>query len=316
MQREACPALAPFVALLWADDRAVIPGDTAGAGHPRGPCDMPTGQRGPSSPRTAFVREHVLPTGFTHVVFRTACGEGVRVLDSTDSPGPGALLPHALVGGPRSRFYARQATPASRSAGVLLRPGAVRALLGIPAHAVAGQHVALADLWGGRAAEAHDELMSIADPALRLARLEGMLLAQLGAGLTGSVARPAVALSPAVHPAVLQAVRGLSDASRVSPWVQDMSHRHFIQLFRDAVGLTPKAFARVQRMRAAMHAAAQPGAALAQVAAAAGYADQAHFHRDVREIAGISPAALLRLAPGGGSHVPVPAGQISSRQKR
>lgn len=308
MQREPCPALVPFVALLWADDHPVDLSDAARFDDDQGDRQEKQG---------ALVREHVLPTSFTHVVFRSAGGAGVRVLDRTDSPGAGTLLPGAVVGGSRSRFYARQASPATRSAGVLLRPGAARALLGVPAHAVAGQHVALADLWGGRAAETHDELMGIADPAQRLARLEGLLLEQLGAvGGFDPAERLAMVPQLPLHPAVLQALHGLAHGSRVSPWVQDMSHRHFIQLFRDAVGLTPKAYARVQRVRAALRAAVQPGAALAQVAMAAGYADQAHFHREVREIAGVSPAMLIQLAPGGGSHVPVPAGQICSRHKR
>lgn len=306
MQREPCPALAPFVSLLWASD------------HPAEPIEARTrGNRWEQSDlHAALVVEHVLPTGFTHVVFRSAEGAGVRVVDRSNCRSEGTVLPSAVVGGPRSHFYARQATPAHRSAGMLLRPGAMRGLLGVPAHAVAGQHVALADLWGERAVDAQGELMAIADPAQRLMRLEGILLERLGAVWgVDSVAR-AVVPQPPLHAAVLQAVRGLADASRVSPWVQDMSHRHFIQLFRDAVGLTPKAFARVQRVRTALRVAAQPGFVLAQVAVAAGYADQAHFQRDVREIAGVSPARLLQLAPGGGSHVPVPAGQICSRQKR
>ena len=261
-----------------------------------------------------LVREHVLPTGHTHIVFRSPAGPGVQLLDGTGSAVSGTALPSAVVGGPRTRFYARQAGLALRSAGMLLRPGAVQRLLGVPAHAVAGQHVALADLWGEQALEMHEELMAIADPAQRLIRLEAILLDMLGTVATDPLRGARPASSSLAHPAVLRAVRGLSEAGRVGPWVQDMSHRHFIQLFRDAVGLTPKAFARVQRARAALRAAVQPGAVLAQVAVEAGYADQAHFQRDVREIAGVSPAVFVKLAPSGGSHVPMPPSQNNSRQ--
>ncbi|WP_435823673.1 helix-turn-helix domain-containing protein, partial [Micromonospora haikouensis] len=66
-------------------------------------------------------------------------------------------------------------------------------------------------------------------------------------------------------------------------------HRRCQALF----GYGPKTLARILRMRRAL-ALARAGTPLAEVAAASGYADQAHLSRDVRDLAGVAPAALLR----------------------
>ena len=66
-------------------------------------------------------------------------------------------------------------------------------------------------------------------------------------------------------------------------------HRRCRHLF----GYGPKTLARILRMRRAL-ALARAGTPLAEVAAHAGYADQAHLTRDVRDLAGVPPGVLLR----------------------
>jgi transcriptional regulator GlxA family with amidase domain len=51
---------------------------------------------------------------------------------------------------------------------------------------------------------------------------------------------------------------------------------------------------RLQRVLALAGRSAPPDAALAALAAAAGYADQAHMSRELQALAGQSPRALLR----------------------
>lgn len=301
MQRAPGAALLPYVALMWAQDQPDTHATTValdrgevGDGGGRG-CRPHL-----SALPAAVVAEHVLPTGFTHIVFRSSPAPSVQLVER--SPGRELrTLPDAVIGGPRDSFYLKKASKPLRSVGVLLRPGSVRTLLGIPAHAIAGQHVGLADVWGPYASELRDELLAIACPVQRLARLEAVLLERL-------IAASAVEKGVSMHPAVAQAVRGMAETARVGPWVQDMSHRHFIHLFRDAVGLVPKAFARVQRVRSALQQATLPGAVLAQVAAQAGYADQSHFHRDVRAVTGVSPSVFVKLSHDGGSHLRLPGG--------
>ena len=80
-----------------------------------------------------------------------------------------------------------------------------------------------------------------------------------------------------------------------------VSERHLRRVFRDAVGVSPKAFARLTRFRHAVRAARErTPASWASIAAAAGYYDQAHLIAEFRAIAGVTPRALLgelRAAP-------------------
>ena len=81
------------------------------------------------------------------------------------------------------------------------------------------------------------------------------------------------------------------------------SHRHFVKQFTEQIGLTPKVLARVLRFgQASQRLADAGGGHLADIAADCGYYDQAHFTRDFRAFAGVTPTQLLasRLPNRGG----------------
>ncbi|MFS2055915.1 helix-turn-helix domain-containing protein, partial [Variovorax sp. CT11-76] len=81
------------------------------------------------------------------------------------------------------------------------------------------------------------------------------------------------------------------------------SHRRFIALFRGAIGLTPKEYARVMRFDRALALAADPARPWAEIAVEAGYADQAHLSREFSALAGMAPQAWRR--PGATSPRPL-----------
>jgi AraC-like DNA-binding protein len=72
-----------------------------------------------------------------------------------------------------------------------------------------------------------------------------------------------------------------------------LSSRHLARQFRIEFGLRPKTYGRVMRFNRAVRLMSQDDAALlADVAARAGYFDQAHFVREVQAFAGVPPRAL------------------------
>jgi AraC-like DNA-binding protein len=80
------------------------------------------------------------------------------------------------------------------------------------------------------------------------------------------------------------------------------SRRRLAARFKEDIGLAPKVFARVMRFhRAVERLKARQPPRLSDVALDCGYYDQAHFDRDFRVFAGVTPTDLVRtLRPDGG----------------
>jgi AraC-like DNA-binding protein len=162
--------------------------------------------------------------------------------------------------------------------GVRLRPGAAPPLLGVDGAALRDVRAPLHELWGDDAHRLSARLDAAADRA-------GVLLAELA---------PRAAAAGVPDPLVQAAVARLGGGTPVRALAGELyvSERQLSRRVGTAVGYGPKRLARVLRLGRAL-AAARGGEELARVAAEAGYADQAHFAGDCRELAGVPPSALL-----------------------
>ncbi|MFC4147816.1 helix-turn-helix domain-containing protein [Micromonospora mangrovi] len=212
------------------------------------------------------------------VVWRSDAGAGGRVtrvlpdgcLDLLWSSRAGLL-----VAGPDRTAHVSTSVPGERWVGLRLPPGTGPAVLGVPAHDLRDQRVPLIDLLG---AAAHP--VAELPVGAVAAALEGIAVARLRAagGPDPLGARVAARLAAGATVAATAAEVGLGPRAL---------HRRSLALF----GYGPKTLARILRMRRAL-ALARAGAPWAEVAARAGYADQAHLTRDVRDLAGVPPTAL------------------------
>lgn len=240
---------------------------------------------------SAGVVEQVLPTGLIHIAIRLS-GEPLKLISTTE---PIRRMSLAVVGGPRECSYTK--LPAlGGCVGAVLQPGAARALFGCPAGQLSGQHLDLSVLWGA-AAEETVERLAAATPGLVVERLWSEILTARSAGFS-------------LHPAVAEALSGFARGWTVAEAVRrsGYSHRRFTTLFRDDVGLAPKAWCRIRRLQRAVDRLSQGIGSLAEVAADTGYSDQAHFTREFQSIAGVSPGEYRRLRPASPNHIlrPVP----------
>jgi AraC-like DNA-binding protein len=179
-----------------------------------------------------------------------------------------------LIAGPDTQ--AKLARP-GYYAGLRFPPGAAPTLLNVPAVELRDQRIPLDAVWPGAAARRFaEQVADHGDPALALERL--------------------VALTPP-EPWVRTLVDGLRAGGSVAAVAGEghlserQLHRRCLALF----GYGAKTLARVLRMERAVQLA-RGGMAFGSVAVAAGYADQAHLAREIKDLAGVP---LRRLTQAG-----------------
>jgi predicted ATPase/DNA-binding winged helix-turn-helix (wHTH) protein/AraC-like DNA-binding protein len=76
--------------------------------------------------------------------------------------------------------------------------------------------------------------------------------------------------------------------------VAGLSRCHFVRAFRQSVGATPHNFLIYRRFRKAVDFITGTDLPLAEIALAAGFADQSHFSRRFRQYLGVSPSSFRR----------------------
>lgn len=183
-----------------------------------------------------------------------------------------------LVAGPDTKAYVPEGGP-RHWAGVRFYPGTAPAFLGVPAHELRDRRVELTDLW----------------PATEVRRLRGRIDAASDPmkGLEDVALQRAADTEPP-DPLLLRVVTALDTGRPVAATADELGlgarqlHRRCLTAF----GYGPKTLARVLRLQRAL-ALARDGLPLAETAIRAGFADQAHLARDVRELAGMPLTELL-----------------------
>lgn len=170
--------------------------------------------------------------------------------------------------------------------GLRFRAGAAASWLGVPASVLAGRRVPLEDLWGGQArriAEAAAEAGGSAASALRV--LEAAF-----AGRAAASAPPDAAMRRVF--ALLRAPAGAGEpaVARLAGLV-GTSERTLRRRCHEAFGYGPKTLERILRFQRFLVLAGAAG--LADAAAGAGYADQAHLSREVRRLCGLTPSEVI-----------------------
>ena len=228
-------------------------------------------------------REHPAPPGLEPWLVctweRVGDAPSVRVLpdgciDVLCRPGVGSQI----VGANTTAFVVPVADE-TYMLGARIRPGAAPALLGIEAEALRDERVGLELAIGSESAGLDAAVEGDGDP---VRELEGWL-----------ARRAAVAELP--DPLIGAAVHRLgTSADDVNGLARELgvSARGLRRRMTAAVGYGPKRLGRVLRLRRAL-AAARAGDELGRVAFDAGYADQAHFSGDCRELAGVPPSLLI-----------------------
>ncbi|WP_309645459.1 helix-turn-helix domain-containing protein [Phenylobacterium sp.] len=234
-------------------------------------------------------REKVFPKGDVVILFNL--GRPQRLLANEDF----ALVREfedAWISGQHNRHLITESPAGSWMCGVRLSARGAFRLIGESPAALANRVVGLEEVFGPRAESLVDAMRSASSPRDRFELLARLM-------------RRRLADAPDWDPAVSWAVDALGRSQGGAPiaylaeeigWSRQRLHSRFI----DAVGLSPKAFARVLRFQEAVQAiGGDDHPDLAAIAVQAGYYDQPHFNRDFRDFTGLTPVEYVQTRVGG-----------------
>jgi len=194
-----------------------------------------------------------------------------------------------VVVGPYVECFTAHLPPGAVIVGARFHPGRAFSMLAHPASALLNQSVPVDALWNKAASAPFAGLVAKATGAGKLTALETGLMSRL------SRAAP---LDPVVT-GVIEWLAGHPQGrvEQLSRWI-GMSSRQLRRRFLAAVGYGPKMFQEVLRFQALLNLAtnAREQLSLADLAADAGYADQAHMSREVHRFSDIQARDLLGSA--------------------
>jgi AraC-like DNA-binding protein len=216
----------------------------------------------------------ILPDGRIELVFHYS-GSFWRHRDGVDP----VRQPQALLAGQMIEPVVLSPQGHAGVAAIRLRPAAARSILGFASSEVTGRFVDLSLVFAS-ADGLIERLAEAATDARRVALLEEWLVDR--------ACRPPLVN---VHGAVdtILATCGRATVSMLAAQA-GTSVRQMERQFQAEVGLTPKTFARIIRLQAALRRVRQDRP-LDDIALSCGFFDQAHMSRDFRQLAATSPAA-------------------------
>ena len=174
--------------------------------------------------------------------------------------------------------------------GLRFRPGVLPRLLGVPASELRNERVPLTRSAIGR--RPHRSLVELA------AALASDEPRPETAPWSLSLLRHVTGAWPAARPSPTSRARSAGRAARCSASA------------RAVYGYGPATLRRILRFRRAVRLL-DDGLPAAEVAARAGYADQPHLHREVRELAGVPLASLRQLASSANRSTQLPSGSAT-----
>lgn len=228
-----------------------------------------------------YRRERIAPTGSCVAVIVL----GAPIIETSAATGVALVATEGFLIGPHDGPTLNEPTGQTFAVGAVLTPVGCRAALGIAPAAIRGEVVDLGRVWP-RSAALREDLLRQTDPWQMLSTLATALDDQLAEDTRDlDLCARAVALlddEPRIEIGALAGRLGVS-------------HGHLDREFVRVVGLTPRALARILRLRRVLAQVDVFGdVAWSRVAAEWGWFDQSHFIRDFKRHTGVTPSEYVR----------------------
>lgn len=221
--------------------------------------------------------ERVIPDGCCELVWHLADPFRRR-----DGVSPDDSQPEAFLFGQLESAIRLEPLGEVDVLGVRFAPAGVAALWGIDMSSLGSREFALDELFPARRRPSIDRLRDTLVFAERCGLVADYLRSWLRRTVRVQASRAMAALSLMETPDA-----DLKDIAREI----GCSRRRIERAFRSAVGLSPAAYLRLQRINRCIQQLRTGAMELSAIAADAGFADQSHFCREFRKITGLPPSA-------------------------
>jgi len=232
-----------------------------------------------------YRREKVLPTGWLDL--EVNLGSAIQIYDASGSKSVATCVESWWVG--VWSTYGTVEWPLNiQLMGIHFKPGGAYPFLNFPLSELHNQIISADAIWGGFAAELRERLCAAPSIQARLALFEQILLTRLCDTPHGQNAVRYGVAEIAQHNGALP-IKALSEHMGIS-------QNQLLTQFKRMVGISPKALARLYRLKHILRSI-DPTQAVdwTQLAHQSGYYDQAHFSKDFRAFTGHSPTDYLQL---------------------
>ena len=244
----------------------------------------------PSSDLSAFIRDlwlidhrhdssySTLPDGCPGIVIQLP----TALIDSS-----GAQIPVAFVYGQTIQQRTFHTTAGTRTLGVVLEPGALRALLDLDAHILTDDCLDLSELLPADS-DFLERMATRKKPTAQIAMLEDFLRRLLRKRRIYEEWRTLrTAYNLISEDAKLRSIAEIRSELGIS-------ERSLERRFRQRVGVSPRLYGRIVRFQSAMNYMRAGAADFTALAHNSHYSDQSHFIREFKEFAGTTPAKFRK----------------------
>ena len=208
---------------------------------------------------------------------------------------------HAWVSGVRTRPITIPSGKGSRMLIVAFKRGKGYPFYSLPMSELTDRVIEAGDVFGNHIWNLRERLLTCTSPEEMFALVEMFLLRQAGARLSPDMSSRCVehAVSSILSQPNRLAFQQLSQQI-------GYSQKHFIDLFKQHVGIPPKQYMKIMRFQNAVSQIEQHSSVYwSEIAIRNGFYDQAHFIHEFRNFSGFTPGEYIKRKSDTLNYVPV-----------
>jgi AraC-like DNA-binding protein len=243
--------------------------------------------------------DRFLPDGNTELIIDL--GEHPQYIHDNDTLGVIQSCKHAWVSGVRTRPITIPSGTGNRLMVIGFKKGAAHPFYSFPMNELTDSVVMAELIFGNRICELREKLLFARSIPEMFCHVEKFLLQQAGGNIH------ATSTSKCIQHAIKYIIKQPNRLSfqRLEEHI-GYSQKHFIDLFRRQVGVTPKQYLKIMRFQKAI-LEVETGHSInwSRLAQESGFYDQAHFIHDFKEFSGFTPNEYMHRKNAELNYVPI-----------